>query len=279
MQHHRPAHVVGLQLVAVELRLEQEGGEVVARLGEVFLDARVDVLVELAAVDLRLPFLGRHVDVLEDHADEPPEDVGVLLREAEHLDDHAQRDVLCVVDRRVDHVLPRRRVEQLVAQFARERCQRSDRLRCERREQQPPCERVERRVRRDRRRDADRRGEVVGPGPHLAHHDRPRREVLGVVRDRGDAVVRHRQPRAAVPIGVRDGARRAQVVPDGVGVADPLGIGVVEVLRPVGDGWPVSSHDARSSSIVIANSGQFAAASRACSSSSGGTTPSCSSCA
>ena len=44
------------------------------------------------------------IDVLEDHVDEPAEDVGVLLREAEHLHDHPQRDVLRVVDRGVDRV-------------------------------------------------------------------------------------------------------------------------------------------------------------------------------
>ena len=49
-QHHRAADVIGVQLVAVELGLEQEDGEVVARVREVLLDARVEVRVELALV-------------------------------------------------------------------------------------------------------------------------------------------------------------------------------------------------------------------------------------
>ena len=75
-----PRDVIGVELLAVELGFEQERREVVARLGEMLLDARVDVLVELAVVYLRLALLGRHVDVLEHHADEAAEDVGVLLR-------------------------------------------------------------------------------------------------------------------------------------------------------------------------------------------------------
>ena len=62
----------------------------------------VDVVVELAFVDQRLALLGRQVDVFEHQVDEAAEDVGVLLREAEHLRDDAQRDVLRVVDRGVD---------------------------------------------------------------------------------------------------------------------------------------------------------------------------------
>ena len=69
--------MVGLQLVAVDLGLEQERGEVVPRVREVLLDARVEVRVELARVDVRLAFLGRGVDVFDHHADEAAEDVGV----------------------------------------------------------------------------------------------------------------------------------------------------------------------------------------------------------
>ena len=59
--------------------------------------------------------------------DELAEDVGVLLGEAEHLHDHAHRDVLRVVDRGVDLVLARGRVEQLAAELARERLVLGDR--------------------------------------------------------------------------------------------------------------------------------------------------------
>ena len=47
-----------------------------------------ELCVELARVDDRLALLGGLVDVLEHHADEAPEQVGILLGEAEHPDDH-----------------------------------------------------------------------------------------------------------------------------------------------------------------------------------------------
>ena len=101
-QHHRARDVVGVKLVPVELGLQQERGEVVLRLALVFLDARVDVVVELALVDQLLTLGCGHVDVFEHLMDEAAEDVGVSLREAEHLHDDAQGDVLRVLDRGVD---------------------------------------------------------------------------------------------------------------------------------------------------------------------------------
>src|SRR5690606_7275312 len=78
---------------------------------------------------------------------------------------------------------------------------------------------------------------------------------------------------AVVAVGVGDRAALAQVVPDGERVGRPGVVGVVEVGGPVGDRL-VATHQAPSSSISTASSGQLAAASRACSSSSGGTVPS-----
>ncbi len=94
----------------------------------------------------------------------------------------------------------------------------------------------------------------------LVDDNRTRREVLGVVRNVGDVLVREGQPRAAVATGVRDRALLPELVPDRVGVGDPCGIGVVEVGRPVGDGRAlVHAH----SVISMANSGQLATALRA----------------
>ena len=78
-------------------------------------------------------------------------------------------------------------------------------------------------------------GQVLVAGPQLAHDDGARREVLGVVRDGRHIVVTHRQPRAAVAVGVGDGALAAQLVPDRVRIGDPLRVGVVEVGREVVD--------------------------------------------
>ena len=104
-QDHRAAHVVGVELLAVELRVEQERREVVLRVRDVLGDAVVEVAVELALVLLRLALLGRRVDVFDDHADEAAEDVGVFGGEAEHLHDHAHRDVLRVLERGVERRL------------------------------------------------------------------------------------------------------------------------------------------------------------------------------
>ena len=184
--------MLGQQLGAVELGLEQERGEVVLRFGEMLVDTGLEVRVELTLVDLRLTLLGRRVDIFEDQPDEPAEHVGIRLREAEHADDDAQRNVLRVLDGGVDHVLARGRVEQLLAQRARERLERGDRLRRERGQEQPPRHRVERRIGCDRGRDADRSRQVIVAGSQLADDDRPRREVLRVVRDLGDVIVPYR---------------------------------------------------------------------------------------
>ena len=137
------------QLLAVELGLEQKRRQVVAGLSPVLGDALVHVVVDLAGRDHRLALLGRHVDVLEDLMDEPPEDVGVLLRKAEHADDHPHRDVLGVVDGGIE--LGRGRPlasSSSPAQFAGEGLEGRDAFRCERRQQHAPGHGVERAGRR-----------------------------------------------------------------------------------------------------------------------------------
>ena len=62
-------------------------------------------------------------------------------------------------------------------------------------------------------------------------------EVVGVVRDGVDGVVRQRHPHAAVAIGVSDGAPAlAQLLPDLRRVRVVRGVGVIEVGREVGHG-------------------------------------------
>ena len=241
-QDHRPPHVVAVELAAVELRFEQERGQVVLRVREVLVDAGIHVLVELARLHQRPALLDGLVDVLEHHADEPPEDVGVLLREAEHPHDHPERDVLGVVDRRVDHRAAGGGVQQVDAELAGQRLEGLDALGRERGQQQAPRQGVERRVGGDRGGRADRRGKVVRPGAQLAHDHGSRREVLGVVGHGRDVLVAQRQPGAAIAVAVGDGAPGSQVVPDRVRVGHPLGVGVVEVGCPVLDGWALARH-------------------------------------
>ena len=187
-----PRDVLGVQLVAVELGLEQERREVVLGLGEVLVDARLEVGVELALVDL---------SPCRSSADRSTSSRIMRMKrrkmsasscgEAEHLHDHAHRDVLRVVDRGVERAscpssassssLQSSRVNGSSAAiaFGANAGSNSRRAIC-----------VERRVGRDRRRDPDRRGQVVLVRAELADDDRTRREVLGVVGDRGDTVVR-----------------------------------------------------------------------------------------
>ena len=103
-------------------------------------------------------------------------------------------------------------------------------------------------------------GQVQFRRATVAHDDGATREVVGVLGDLGDAGVRRGEPGAAVAIGVGDRAALAEVLPDRIGIGDPLRIGVIEVGGEVLDEWAVG-HDY--SSMKIACSGQFAWASRA----------------
>ena len=134
---------------------------------------------------------------------------------------------------RVDHVPPRERVDERVAERPGGRLLPGDVLLGERGQQQLARVVVKRRVGGDRRRAADRR-QLAGR-PEVAQDDRPRREAVGVVRDRRDVFVAGRQPGAAEPLGVGDRAALPQVVLDRVGIGGPLRLEVGEVGRPVAD--------------------------------------------
>ena len=60
-------------------------------------------------------------------------------------------------------------------------------------------------------------------------------EVLDVVGDGGHVVVAGGEPVAAPAVGVGDGARRAQLVPDAEGIGHVAGVENVEIGGPVGD--------------------------------------------
>ena len=99
--------------------------------------------------------------------------------------------------------------------------------------------------------------------------------MLGVVGHGRDVLLAYRQPGAAVAVAVGDRAATPQVVPYRVGIGHPGGVSMVEVGGPVRDGRVPATHGAVPiSEIAMANSGQFATARRAFSTSSGGTTPS-----
>ncbi len=167
--------------------------------------------------------------------DELAEQLLVLLREAEHPADDVDRDVLRVLDRSVDHGLAgsdlTHLVEQLVGTSRRISGSHGSIIfganagRSRRRAMSWNGGSL-----RDRRRAADRGGQRTVAGPTDADHDRPAREVLGVVGDLVDGVVGQRHPHAAVAIGVSDGATAlAQLLPH-LGCVGVVGrIGVVEV--------------------------------------------------
>jgi hypothetical protein len=94
----------------------------------VLLDPGVDVQADLVALLQRATVLLAQVHLLDHLVDEAAEDVGVLLREAEHLDDHPDRDVLRVVDRGVELRRAGGGVEQVAAQRACEGLERGDPL-------------------------------------------------------------------------------------------------------------------------------------------------------
>ena len=221
----------GSSLLAVELRVDQVGGEVVTRVVQVVVDLREQVVEQ--PCDPLDALVRRQVDAFEQVLDELAELRPVLRREAEHVGDDPHRDVLRVVVGGVDHVPPRERVDERVAERPRRRLLPGDGVLGERGQQQLARVVVERRVGGDRRRAADRR-QLAGR-PEVAHDDRPRGEAFGVVGDRRDVLVAGRQPCAAEPLGVGDRAALPQVVLDRVGIGGPLRLEVGEVGRPVGD--------------------------------------------
>ena len=231
-----PPAMSSLTGCALDLDVQQVVREVVAWVLPVVGDLGVDVVAEIVH-----PLLGAGLfgDPLDHVVDELAEEVVVLGGEAEHPADHADRDVLGVLHRRIDDGLARRDVADLVEEFLAEALDlgfpRLDLLRRERRQEQPPRHVVERRVAGDRRCATDRRGHREITGAADRHDHGAAGEVLGVVRDLVHRVVGDRHPHAAVAIGVRHrAAALAEFLPHRRRVGVVLRHGMVEVGREVG---------------------------------------------
>ena len=220
-----------LELAAVEFRVDQIGREVLARVVQVVVDLREQVVDQRAHPGH--PFLGRQVDPFERVLDELAELGSVLGREPEHVGDDPHRNVLRVVARGVDDVLITECVYERVTERPGRWLLPPDRRLGECGQQQLARVVVERRIRGDRRRAADRR--YLARRPEVAHDDRSRGETLGVVRDRCDVLIARRQPSAAESLRAGDGAPLSQIVLDGVRIGGPLRFEMREVRRPVGD--------------------------------------------
>ena len=200
-------------------------------------DLGADVVAEVVHAVAGIRVFG---DAFEHVVDELAEQMLVLSREAEHPPDDVDGDVLRVGDSGVDHGLAGRDVGEPVEQLSTEAAHlwlpRLDLLRGERREQQSTRHPMERRIARDRRRPADRSGHREVAGATDRHHHRATGEVVGVVGDGVDGVVRQRHPHAAIAIGVSDGATAlAQLLPDLRRDGVVRGVAVIEVGREVLD--------------------------------------------
>ena len=113
---------------------------------------------------------------------------------------------------------------------------------------------MERRVRRDGRRETNRGRRILLGGTTVADDHGSTGEVLGVLGNGGDARVRDGEPPTAVAIRVRHRTALAQVLPNGVRIGHPLGIGVIPVGSEVFY-WGLDGH--AYSSMKMACSGQF----------------------
>ena len=202
-------------------------------------------------------FFGGEVDAFEDDANKFAELLTIFSRKSAELRNEANRDVLGVLDTRVDEVGIAHFVEQLVAEFSCERFECCNWSRGESGKQQSPSDFVERWVRGDGRRNADWCRQGVVTWSTVINDDGARSEMFRVVCDRRNGVVGHRSPEAAVTVTVGDRTTFAKVVHDRVGIGNPCFVSVIEVCCEIF----YRRVDHVQSPIVIANSGQLPAAS------------------
>ncbi len=203
--------------------------------------------------------------------DEPAKQVLILEGEPEHAGDHVDGNVLrvlhCSIDGLAGCSISRHHIEKVPTQDAHFGLPCLDLLRSEWGKEKLARLMVERRVARDRWCTANGCWVVRHEG---VHDHGTAREVFGVVGDLTHVFMSHRKPRAAITLSARDWARIPQLVPDLVSSPVVLGVGMIEVGVPIGHR---TINRTGHQLIVIANSGQFAIASRAFSSSSGATEP------
>jgi hypothetical protein len=151
-QGHRADDVRRVELATLEFRVDQVGREVVARVCEVVLNLREQVVEERRHPGQTL--LRWQVDAFQGVFHELAELRRVLRGEPENAGYHPHRDVLRVVAGGVDDVPALERVDERVAQLHRRRLLLADRGLRECREQEPARLPVERGVGGDRRRAA-----------------------------------------------------------------------------------------------------------------------------
>src|SRR5262249_17400990 len=111
-QGHRANDVRGVELAAVEFRVDQVGCEVLPRVAEVVLNLREQVVEQR-----RLPreaLFRWQVDALQRVLDELTELRRVLRREPENAGYYPHRDVLRVIAGGIDNVQARERVDERV---------------------------------------------------------------------------------------------------------------------------------------------------------------------
>src|SRR5665213_279804 len=157
-EDHRPEDVLHRQVLPVKFHVQQVRREVVARVGDVVFHLGHEVLFDWFELDY--PFFLRMIDSLQDDVDEFEEELDVLFRETQHSTNDARWYVLRVLRARVDDVRTRHIVQQFRTQFTDHRFERIDRTGREGGQYQSTGDRVKRRIRRDRRRYANGRGQV-----------------------------------------------------------------------------------------------------------------------
>src|SRR6185312_9730552 len=81
----------------------------------------------------------------------------------------------------------------------------------------------------------DRRRRRRRLGSYIADDDAPRGKVFGVVGDLLHRFIGGRQVTTQETLGVDDRAFSAQLFPDRKRIFDPVGIGMVEIVNPIGD--------------------------------------------
>src|SRR5665213_3198227 len=157
-EDHRPEDVLHRQVLPVKFHVQQVRREVVARVGDVVFHLGHEVLFDWFELDY--PFFLRMIDSLQDDVDEFEEELDVLFRETQHSTNDARWYVLRLLRARVDDVRTRHIVQQFRTQFTDHRFERIDRTGREGGQYQSTGDRVKRRIRRDRRRYANGRGQV-----------------------------------------------------------------------------------------------------------------------
>ena len=172
-----------------------------------------------------------------DEAVDPVAELGVVaVGDAEHAGDDLDGDVLREVGGGVASAVGDEPVDEVVGHCPGDGLVVGDDLRGEDREQEPADVGVVRGIL------GDGRGvepEVVGRFGAVGDQDGAGGEPVVVVGDGGEVLVAGGDPHAVVPVGVRDRAVGPKLLVDGVRVGDEVGIEVVEVRGPVGDGWSV----------------------------------------